>query len=58
MCAGNNSPYPAGKGAWIDEHDGGEQEDAMETPDLSYWSELGASYQPEWFPLAGTTGKK
>ena len=54
MCV----PYPAGKGAWIDEHDGGEQEDAMETPDLSYWSELGASYQPEWFPLAGTIGKK
>ena len=54
MCV----PYPADKGAWIDEHDVSDNHDVTETPDLSYWSELGASYQPEWFPLAGKPGTK
>ena len=48
----SNNVHPAG--AWVDSNSTEDNPAASRDTDLSYWSELGMCYQPEWFPLGGT----
>lgn len=38
-------------GAWIDTQATEDSNTTCRDNDLSYWSELGECYEPEWFPL-------
>lgn len=54
MCRQNYRYGAQPAGAWIDSNPTEEKPEASPDADLSYWSELGMCYQPEWFPLGGT----
>lgn len=41
-------------GAWVDTQTNEEALAKKQDTDLSYWSALSESYEPEWFPLGVT----
>ena len=59
MCRQNFPSMAHPAGAWVDSNSAEEKPDAAHDTDLSYWSELGLCYDPEWFPLGANlcTGK-
>ncbi len=50
----NQPPLVHVAGAWIDTQTNEEPEATVLDTDLSYWSALSESYEPEWFPLGAT----
>ena len=51
MCRQKYRYNAQATGACLDIDSNDERPAAPRDNDLSYWSELGMCYQPEWFPL-------
>jgi hypothetical protein len=54
VCRQNYRYKAQSAGAWVENDSVEAKPVASADNDLSYWTELGMCYQPEWFPLGGT----